>query len=253
MPENEWDPGDYDGDHGFVAEYGADVVELLDAQPGERVFDIGCGTGHLTAEIADRGADVVGIDAAEEMVAQAREQYPDLTFEVADARDYDPGTFDAVFSNAALHWIPSDDHDAVLSMVARALDEGGRFVAEFGGQGNVSQVETAVRSVLAERGYETGNPWYFPSLGEYTSRLEAHGLEVTAAWLFDRPTPLEGGTAGLREWLEMFGDSVLAPVPERDHGAVLSAVEDRLRPTLYDTETETWTIDYRRLRFVASR
>lgn len=253
MPANEWDPDDYDGGHGFVAEYGTDVVELLDARPGERVLDIGCGTGHLTAEIADRGSDVVGIDAAEGMVAQAREQYPDLTFDVADARDYDPGAFDAVFSNAALHWIPGDDHDAVLSMVVEALPEGGRFVAEFGGRGNVSRVETAVRAELTDRGYETENPWYFPSLGEYASRLEAHGLEVTAAWLFDRPTPLDGGPAGLREWIEMFGDSVLAPVPEREHEAVLDGIEERLRPTLYDAETRTWTVDYRRLRFVAER
>jgi len=253
MPANEWDPDDYDDGYGFVAAYGTDVVELLDAQPGEGVLDIGCGTGHLSAEIADRGSDVVGIDAAEGMVAQARAQYPDLTFDVADAREYDPGTFDAVFSNAALHWIPRDDHDAVLSMVVDALTEGGRFVAELGGRGNVAQVETAVRAELAERGYETENPWYFPSLGEYASRLEAHGLEVTAAWLFDRPTPLEGGRDGLREWIEMFGDSVLAPVPERDHEAVLDGIEERLRPTLYDTETETWTADYRRLRFVAER
>ncbi|MFU1782791.1 class I SAM-dependent methyltransferase [Haloarcula japonica] len=253
MPDNEWDPDDYDGSHGFVAEYGTDVVELLDAQPGERVLDIGCGTGHLSAEIADCGSDVVGIDTAEEMVSQARENYPDLTFEVADAREYDPGVFDAVFSNAALHWIPSEDHDAVLSMVADALTADGRFVAELGGQGNVSQIEAAVRAELADRGYEAENPWYFPRLGEYASRLEAHGLEVTAAWLFDRPTALEGGTAGLREWIEMFGDAVLAPVAEHEHKAILDGIEERLRPDLYDAETETWTADYRRLRFVAKR
>ncbi|KOX94755.1 methyltransferase type 11 [Haloarcula rubripromontorii] len=254
MPDNEWDPDDYDGGHGFVAEYGADVVELLDPQPGERVLDIGCGTGHLAAEIADCGADVVGIDAAEEMVTRAREQYPEPTFEVADAREYEPErSFDAVFSNAALHWIPGADHDAVLSMVADALTADGRFVAELGGQGNVSQVEAAVRAELADRGYDTEIPWYFPSIGEYTPRLEAHGLEVTAAWLFDRPTTLDGGPAGLREWVEMFGDEVLAPVDDSEHGAVLNEVEERLRPELYDAETETWTVDYRRLRFVAGR
>jgi trans-aconitate methyltransferase len=187
------------------------------------------------------------------MVARAREQYPDLTFEVADARTYDPGSFDAVFSNAALHWIPEGDHDAVLSMVADALSEGGRFVAELGGQGNVSRVEAAVRAELADRGYDAENPWYFPSIGEYTPRLEAHDLAVTAAWLFDRPTTLEGGTRGLREWVEMFGDEVLAPVDDRDHEAVLDGMEERLRPGMYDAETGTWTIDYRRLRFVAER
>ncbi|EMA00690.1 Trans-aconitate methyltransferase [Haloarcula vallismortis] len=254
MPENKWDPDDYDGGHGFVTEYGADVVELLDPQPDERVLDIGCGTGHLAAEIADCGADVVGIDAAEEMVTRAREQYPGLTFEVADAREYEPERrFDAVFSNAALHWIPDTDHDAVLSMVADALTEGGRFVAELGGAGNIARVERAVRAELADSGYDAENLWYFPSIGEYTPRLESHGLEVAAAWLFDRPTTLDGGPAGLREWVEMFGDEVLAPVDDGERGAVLDGVEERLRPALYDTETETWTVDYRRLRFVASK
>ncbi|MFB6222467.1 MAG: SAM-dependent methyltransferase, partial [Haloarcula sp.] len=111
----------------------------------------------------------------------------------------------------------------------------------------------AVRAELADRGYETENPWYFPRLGEYTSRLEAHGLEVTAAWLFDRPTTLEGGTDGLREWVGMFGDAVLTPVAEHDRETILDGIEERLRPDLYDAETETWTVDYRRLRFVAGR
>ncbi|PSP82668.1 SAM-dependent methyltransferase [Halobacteriales archaeon QS_6_64_34] len=253
MPDNEWDPDDYDEGHGFVAEYGKDVVRLLDPQPGKRILDVGCGTGTLTATIADSGADVVGIDAAASMVEQARERYPGLSFEVADARKYDPSEFDAVFSNAALHWIPSDDHDAALSMVASALADEGRFVAEFGGRGNVSQVETAVRTELSERGYDTDHSWYFPSIGEYAPRLESHGLEVTSAWLFDRPTELDGGEAGLREWIGMFGDELFAPVSETDREAILAAVEERLRPALFDPETGTWTVDYRRLRFVARR
>jgi trans-aconitate methyltransferase len=254
MPDNEWDPDDYDEGHGFVAEYGADVVDLLDPQPGERVLDLGCGTGHLTADIAERGAEVRGIDAATEMVAGAREQYPELTFEVADAREYRPDSpFDAVFSNAALHWIPGDDHDAVLSMVSEALGEDGRFVAEFGGRGNVSRVEASMRAELRERGYDADHSWYFPSVGEYAPRLESHGLEVTSAWLFDRPTELDGGEAGLREWIGMFGDELFTAVGDTEREAVLDAVEDRLRPALYDTETGTWTVDYRRIRFVAER
>ena len=253
MLDNEWDPDDYDEDHGFVAEYGKDVVRLLDPQPGERILDVGCGTGTLTAVIADSGADVVGIDAAASMVEQARERYPDLAFAVADAREYEPDAFDAVFSNAALHWIPCEDHDAVLSMVGSALGETGCFVAEFGGRGNVSQVERAVRAELRERGYDTDHSWYFPSIGEYAPRLESHGLEVTEAVLFDRPTELEGGEAGLREWVGMFGDELFDGVAETDREAVLDAVEERLRPGLYDPETGTWTADYRRLRFVARR
>ena len=253
MPDNEWDPDDYDEGHGFVAEYGAEMLELLDIEAVDRVLDIGCGTGHLTAEIADSGAEVVGIDAAESMVEQARERYPTLTFEVADAREYTPDAVDAVFSNAALHWIPGPDHDAVLSMVASALCEDGRFVAEFGGHGNVSRVETALRAELAERGYDTDHSWYFPGIGEYAPRLESHGLEPTSMWLFDRPTELDGGEAGLREWIGMFGDAMFAGVDETDRERILTGVEERLRPELYDSETATWTVDYRRLRFVAQR
>jgi len=253
MPDNEWDPDDYDEGHGFVAEYGKDVVRLLSPQPGERVLDVGCGTGTLTAVIADSGADVVGIDAAESMVTQARDRYPDIEFAVADAREYEPDSVDAVFSNAALHWIPGADHDAVLSMVGAALADGGRFVAEFGGRGNVSRVQRAVRAELDARGYDTDHSWYFPSIGEYAPRLEAHGLEVTEATLFDRPTELDGGESGLREWIGMFGDELFEEVSEPDREAVLDAVEERLRPDLYDAETATWTADYRRLRFVAER
>ena len=254
MPGNEWDPHDYDEGHGFVTDCGRELLELLHLGPDERVLDVGCGTGHLTAAIADSGAGVLGIDAAEAMVAQARERYPNLAFEVADAREYRPDRqFDTVFSNAALHWIPGPDHDAVLATVADALGDAGRFVAEFGGRGNVSQVVGALQAELRKRGDDADHSWYFPSVGEYAPRLESHGLEVTSAWLFDRPTELEGGADGLREWAGMFGDEMFTAVDDGEREAILDAVEDRLRPSLFDVETETWTVDYRRLRVVAER
>ncbi|MBV0925346.1 methyltransferase domain-containing protein [Halomicroarcula limicola] len=254
MSDNEWDPGDYDDGHGFVSEYGRDVLELLDPRPGERILDVGCGTGHLTAAIADSGADAVGIDASAEMIREARQTYPDLSFERADAREYEPnGEFDAVFSNAALHWIPGGDHDAVLSTVADALGECGRFVAELGGRGNVRRIVDALDAELRERGERVVHPWYFPSVGEYASRVESHGFEVTAARLFDRPTELDGGADGLRNWIEIFGDDFFAGVDDSEREAVLDGVEGRLRDGLFDPETATWTADYRRLRFVAER
>jgi trans-aconitate methyltransferase len=250
VSDNEWDSDQYDDSHDFVYEYGGDVVDLLGPQPDEQILDLGCGTGHLTAEIADRAESVVGIDAAAEMVAQAREQYPDLDFRQADAREFEASGFDAVFSNAALHWIPGADHGAVLGGVRAALGDDGRFVAEMGGRGNVDQIVTATLAELDERGYEAENPWYFPSIGEYASRLESHGFEVTRAVLFERPTALEDGADGLSNWLGMFGDQFFADVTEREREEIVAAVEDRLRPTLFDAETETWTADYRRLRFV---
>ncbi len=250
---NQWDPDDYDGGHGFVSEYGADVVDLLDPEPGERVLDLGCGTGHLTAEIADAVGEtgaVVGVDRSAEMVGEARADYPDLAFVEADAREFSATEpFDAVFSNAALHWIP--DQDAVTGRVADLLRPGGRYVAELGGAGNVERIVGAVVEACARRDREARPPWYFPTVGEHAAVLEQHGFEVTYARLFDRPTDLEGGADGLREWLGMFGDSLLSDLSPDDREAVLADVEERLRPEMYDHGSETWTADYRRLRFVA--
>jgi trans-aconitate methyltransferase len=254
---NEWDPDSYDRDTGFVHEYGGSVVDLLDPRPGEAVLDLGCGTGHLTADIADAVGDsgsVVGVDASAEMVERARETYPDPRFAVADAREYAPDrSFDAVFSNAALHWIPGDDQPTVAERVAEALVPGGRFVAELGGTGNVAAVVDATLAELRERGHEADHPWYFPTVGEHAAVLEAAGFEVRLARLFDRPTELEGGREGLANWLDVFGDSLFVDLGDAERAAVVSAVEDRLRPELFDADAGTWTADYRRLRFVAVR
>ncbi|MFB6192327.1 MAG: methyltransferase domain-containing protein [Haloarculaceae archaeon] len=252
--ENAWEADRYDGDHSFVYEYGADLLGLLKPEPGERVLDVGCGTGHLTAEISERGAEVVGLDRSAGMLAEARDAHPECRFVRGDARQLPVrGPFDAAFSNATLHWIPGDDHGAVLASVRDALAPGGRFVAEFGGTGNVATIVDAVRAEAAERGYETDHRWYFPSVGEYAPRLEERGFEVRYARLFDRPTELEGGEGGLASWLEMFGDDLLAPVPDEELDAVVAGVEDRLRDELFRAAEGTWVADYRRLRFVAVR
>jgi trans-aconitate methyltransferase len=249
MTGNDFDPERYDAEQGFVSEHGTDLVDLLAPEDGERVLDLGCGTGHLTSDLAERGADVVGVDQSPEMVARAAETYPDLRFERADARSLDfEGTFDAVFSNAALHWIPASDQDAALESVANALVPGGRFVAEMGGTGNVAAIVDATVAELDRRDYDVDSPWYFPSVGEYATRLEGVGFEVRYARLFDRPTTLDGDD-GLRNWLEQFGDSLFAPLTDEETGAVVSAVEDELRPAMFDGED--WTADYRRLRFSA--
>jgi trans-aconitate methyltransferase len=245
---NQWDTTDYDGSHSFVYEYGADVVGLLDPQPGERVLDLGCGTGHLTNAIAASGATAVGVDNAPSMLREAHNAYPDHHFLLADARELPfDGGFDAVFSNAALHWIA--EQDRAVASVHGALRPGGRFVAEMGGSGNVASIVGAVFAELDARGYEQSTPWHFPTVGEYASRLESHGFEVRYATLFDRPTELDDGEDGLAAWLEMFGDTLLEPVPDGELDDVVTAVEDRLRTELH--EDGVWTADYRRLRFEA--
>lgn len=249
----EWDADRYEEHGRFVSEEARDLLDLLDPHPGERVLDLGCGTGHLTAEIADRGAEVVGLDGAAEMLREARAHHPGVRFvegDIREARFEEP--FDAVFSNAALHWVP--EADAAVETVASALGPDGRFVAEFGGAGNCSRVIEAVREAVADAGYpEPDHPWYFPSVGEYASLLEAHGLSTRYARLFDRPIEMDGGEAGLAEWLAMFGDQFFDAVPadrrEREREAIVADAEDRLREDLWDGDA--WTIDYVRLRVSA--
>jgi SAM-dependent methyltransferase len=250
MASAKWDAGLYDAKHAFVWEKARDLLEWLAPCEGERILDLGCGTGQLSSEIAASGAKVVGVDRSVEMVAEASKKFPTLPFEVCDARCLPfTGEFDAVFSNAALHWIPQAE--PVVEGVGRALKPGGRFVAEFGGKGNVQNVVTALEKALAELGIpaEDTNPWYYPSVAEYSALLEKHGLEVRRAILFDRPTRLEDGERGFAVWLEMFCKSFLERVPQAKRSDYLRSVEDAARPTLW--KSAHWELDYRRLRLAA--
>ncbi len=234
-----WNVARYEASHQYVWNFGAGLVELLGPQPGESILDLGCGSGHLTDQIAQSGAAVTGIDSSPEMIAQARINYPHLTFRPADARTYQPSEpFDAVFSNAALHWMKPPEEVAVA--IARALKTGGRLVAEFGGAGNIVSIMEAWRATL-------GND---PSIGEYATLLERHGLAVTNAALFPRPTPLEGED-GVRDWLQMFCGAFLAGRSEREQAGLLDRVEAYLRPMLY--QNGNWVVDYCRLRVVARK
>jgi trans-aconitate 2-methyltransferase len=247
-PPPSWNPELYDKSHSFVWKFGAALLELLEPKKGERILDLGCGTGALTEQIAAAGAEVVGIDSSAEMIAQARRSFPQLHFEVADARTFAlEGKFDAVFSNAVLHWVREPER--AVARIRAALKPGGRFVAEFGGKGNTLQLADGLQRQAVAFGikdYEI--PWYYPGIPEYTGTLERHGFEVTFATLFDRPTALEGED-GLRKWFEMFGGSLLDRLSPADRQACLTALETALRPSLY--RDGTWFADYRRLRIVA--
>lgn len=253
MTEPGWNASLYEAGHSFVWRLVDDLIELLAPQPGERILDLGSGTGHLTAKLAESGAEVVGLDASREMVEQARANYPRLTFVIADAAAFSfTEPFDAVFSNAVLHWVRRPE-DAVRC-IAGCLRSGGRLVAELGGRGNIAFTVASIEAARAAWGLPSRpelNPWYNPGLGEYTSMLERHGLEVTFAHLFDRPTPFEPGEGAFRAWMRMFGMTFLADMPEREHEAFILDVERRVRARLY--QNGQWVGDYRRLRVVATK
>lgn len=250
MASAKWDAGLYDSKHAFVWKKGRGLIEWLSPQAGERILDLGCGTGQLTSEMAAAGCSVVGVDLSAEMIREALRKFPALRFEVCDARALPfAEEFDAVFSNAALHWIPQATQ--VVEGISRALKPGARFVAEFGGKGNVQRVVTALEQGLTKLHVPSDgvHPWYYPSIAEYSSLLEKHGLEVHQAILFDRPTKLEDGEVGLANWIEMFCESFIRRVPEARRSDYLRAVEAAARPTLW--KNDHWELDYRRLRLAA--
>jgi trans-aconitate 2-methyltransferase len=250
MPENHWASALYESKHSFVWRYGADCLELLSPQPSDRILDLGCGTGQLTQEIAALGAIAIGIDKSPTMVEQARKNYPNLRFEVADATNFHfEESFDAVFSNATLHWIKEPQR--AISCIWQALKPGGRFVAEFGGKGNIKAIVTAINNALEAAGYPAPpehNPWYFPSIGEYTTLLEKQGFSVTYASLFERPTRLDG-EKGLQNWIEMFANTFMQAIPANQRLSLIQDIENQLRPELY--RDGTWFADYKRIRVVA--
>jgi trans-aconitate 2-methyltransferase len=249
--QTEWNADLYDAKHAFVWKYGADLVSLLAPRQSEHILDLGCGTGHLTEQIADSGARVVGVDRSPEMVNAARKAYPNLQFEVADARSLGfHDEFDAVFSNAALHWI--HEPELVIQSVRSALRPGGRFVAEFGGHGNIRKMQSAFDQTLLELSAAAQgeiNPWYYPSVSEYATLLENNGFEVRFITLFDRPTPLADGEAGMRNWIAMFGSDFLAKLTPETYEPFFRRVDELLRPELF--REGQWWADYRRLRFAA--
>jgi trans-aconitate methyltransferase len=247
--KSSWDPELYEAKHNFVWKFGAGVLELLDPKPGERILDLGCGTGQLTAKIAESGARVVGLDSSPEMIGQARQNFPGLSFMLQNAAEMPfEGEFDAVFSNAALHWMT--DARRVAESMAAALRQGGRLVAEFGGKGNIAHILNAIHAVVARfaDGAIAPSRTYFPSIAEYGSILEAAGLELRTAFLFDRSTPLEGEN-GMETWIRQFKWYYFESLPRESQKQALAETVEALRPHLWNGSH--WSADYRRLRIVA--
>lgn len=248
MTAQRWDAEAYASNARFVAELGAPVVALLAPRRGEAILDLGCGDGHLTAALVAQGCAVIGVDASPELVAAARSRGLDVRLQDAQALDL-PERFDAVFSNAALHWMK--DATAVLRGVHRHLRPGGRFVGEMGGHGNVAAIVTSLVAVLARRGIDARplHPWHFPTEAAWRALLEGQGFGVEAIALIPRPTPLPTGMAG---WLRTFAGPFLQALPAAERDDATAEAVALLEPALCDP-TGAWTADYVRLRFRAVR
>ncbi len=241
-----WNPDTYRTNASFVPRYGRPVVNLLDPRSDETILDLGCGDGTLSLEIAACGATVVGVDHSRAMVESARRN--GLVAHVQDARALDLDTvFDAVFSNAVLHWIsPPED---IVGGVAGVLRPGGRFVGEFGGHGNIAAIVTAIAAVLDRYGisFDAVTPWYYPTPDEYAKVLTTAGFEVESIALIPRPTPLPTGIGG---WLDTFAGAFYNHVPVEDRSRARNHTIALLRNSLCD-RTGNWMADYVRLRFLA--
>ena len=248
---NQWDVELYENKHSFVSNLATDLLELLSPQSGEKILDLGCGTGHLTYKITTKGAKVVGIDNAPNMIEKANRCYPDIQFLVGDGVNMAvKEKFDAVFSNAALHWIK--EPKKVIGNIWRVLKPGGRFVAEFGGKGNIETIISGIYEALDDAGYSSNkrfNPWYFPTIGEYATLLESEYFLLTFATLLSRPTKLEDGENGLRNWINMFATCFFEGIPEKKQNTIVADIENRLRSQLY--KKGKWTADYKRIRIMA--
>jgi trans-aconitate methyltransferase len=243
-----WDANLYNSQHDFVSKYGMDLISLLNPQKEEYILDLGCGTGTLTYEISKSGARVLGIDSSSEMIQQARNSYNNLVFEVADGHNLQfTSVFNAVFSNAALHWMT--EPSKVIAGVWRALKNGGRFVLEMGGINNIKKLLDTIAQVAAEFNISC-EPLlnYYPSIAGYASLLEAGQFRVTYCALLERPTPLKG-PEGLRNWVRMFRNAVLEQLSQSQQELFLQRLETIAKPFLY--HNHTWWADYVRLRVMA--
>lgn len=244
-----WNAEDYGRHAAFVPALGGAALDWLRPRPGERILDLGCGDGTLTRKLVEAGAVVVGVDSAPDMVRAARERGIDARRLDARTLPFD-GEFDAVFSNAVLHWI-REGMEAALAGVARALRPGGRFAGEMGGFGNVAAITTALLAALERRGVDgrTVLPWTFPGPEGWRRRLERAGFTVLRIELVPRPTLLE---AGMAAWLDLFAGPFFVVLPVGERQRVRDEVVRLLEPSLRD-ENGSWYADYVRLRFLATK
>jgi trans-aconitate methyltransferase len=246
-----WDVSIYDNSLKFVSDYGVELVDLLHPLKGENILDFGCGTGDLTKVIADKGASVEGFDRSKTMIEGARKKFPTIKFHEGDFHNFKfDHQFDAVFSNAVMHWIQPAIEP--IEFIFNTLKPGGRFVFEMGAKGNVKKIIDSIQETISQNGFKTvdeKNVVFFPSIGEYTPILEQAGFEVRFCQVFDRPTLLLNGVQSCVDWIKVFGIALLQNVPLGEQENIIEKASSLMATRL--EKDERFFADYRRLRVVA--
>jgi 2-isopropylmalate synthase len=243
--ENSWNVSEYTKHAAFVSNLALPVVDLLAPSEDEAILDLGCGEGTLALEIQKSGAKVTGVDLSHEMVKSARAKGIDAIVMSATELEF-KSRFDAVFSNAVLHWVK--ESETAVRNIYEALKPNGRFVAEFGGLGNCKIAVDAMKEVFTNHP-ELGafeDPWYFPSIEEYSTLLESCGFSVEYCELIPRPTPVDD----IVNWLDLFANGVTSHLSREEFSVFKEEVSRMTKPILFD-ENNGWRVDYVRLRVKA--
>ncbi|MCI8379428.1 MAG: methyltransferase domain-containing protein [Lachnospiraceae bacterium] len=244
----EWNSTLYNKKHDFVAEYGKGLLEFIPKNDEQSILDLGCGTGTLTAQLADLCGRIVGVDASQSMIEKAKEEFGNIEFKVCDALSLPfEKEFDVVFSNAVFHWISS--HDALLKNIYKVLKQRGLLVCEFGASGNIATIENAFAEACNSLGYGYEAKFNFPEVEDFGKLLEDTGFVIDRIYAYDRPTALKDGEQGLVNWMKQFFASELGVMPKHVKAMVFKKVDELARDTLWNGVE--WVADYRRLRVIA--
>lgn len=245
-----WNAQNYQATCGRVTEHGSKLVDVLRELHPKRVLDLGCGTGVLTNDIAGFAEEVVGIDQSDTMIEKARTLYPNIEFMVMDACNLPwNGRFDAVFSNAVLHFIKAQDQ--LLASVHRTLADGGFFVCEFGTDGNLQHLLEAVERACTRRGKAYTLRFFYPAEALYKRLLEAHGFFVQSIKTYDLDTKLIEGEPGLRNWVNQIFYTEMQWFGDAERAELLDEIERDLRDEQWDGSE--WHLPNKRLQVVARK